>query len=113
MSDNCIFCKIIKGEIPAKKLYEDDDVFAFWDINPVAPKHFLVVPKKHVSAPSSAGQEDDPLIGTVLRTGSRLAKENGLEHFRFVMNNGEEAGQTVFHIHLHVMGGRTMNWPPG
>ncbi len=112
MSD-CIFCKIVAGEIPANKLYEDDDVLAFWDLTPQAPKHFLVIPKKHLAGPDAALEGDDNLIGKVLRTGARLAAENGIEQFRFVVNNGEEAGQTVFHFHLHVMGGRTMSWPPG
>jgi histidine triad (HIT) family protein len=109
----CIFCKIAAGEIPANKLYEDDDVLAFWDLSPQAPKHFLVIPKKHLAGPADAGADDDPLIGKVLRTGARLAAENGIEQFRFVANNGEEAGQTVFHFHLHVLGGRSMSWPPG
>ena len=110
---DCLFCKIAAGEIPAGKLYEDDDVLAFWDLNPQAPKHFLVIPKKHLAGPDAAKTADDQLIGKVLRTGARLAVENGIENFRFVVNNGEEAGQTVFHFHLHVLGGRTMKWPPG
>ncbi len=110
---DCIFCKIAAGDIPANKLYEDDDLLAFWDLNPQAPKHFLVIPKKHLSGPNTAAETDDNLIGKVLRTGARLATENGIEQFRFVINNGEDAGQTVFHFHLHVLGGRPMSWPPG
>ena len=113
MSDNCLFCKIASGEIPADTLYEDDDVMAFWDISPQAPKHFLVIPKKHIAGPSSVTQADESVIGKVLRVGADLAKDNGVEQFRFVVNNGEEAGQTVFHFHLHVLGGRKMTWPPG
>ena len=114
MGSDCIFCKIIQGDIPANKLYEDDDILAFWDINPEAPKHFLVIPKKHIAGPNEIDIEDEKLIGKMLRMGSELAKENGIpESFRFVINNGTEAGQTVFHIHLHVLGGRPMNWPPG
>ena len=113
MSADCIFCKIIKGEIPSNKLYEDDDLLAFWDINPEAPKHFLVIPKKHISGPGELAAEDDGLIGKLMRTAGTLARENGAEQFRIVTNNGEEAGQTVFHLHIHVLGGRAMNWPPG
>ncbi len=112
MSD-CIFCKIIKGEIPSNKLYEDDDILAFWDLNPEAPKHFLVIPKKHIAGPADIAPEDDALIGKILRKGSELAKENGCEQFRLVSNDGEEAGQSVFHLHVHFLGGRKMNWPPG
>ncbi len=111
--NDCIFCKIASGDIPANKLYEDDEVLAFWDLNPQAPKHFLVIPKKHLAGPGDAGEVDDILIGKLLRTGAHLAAENGIEQFRFVVNNGEEAGQTVFHFHLHVLGGRSMSWPPG
>lgn len=113
MSDNCLFCKIAAGKIPTDAIYEDGDVMAFWDISPQAPKHFLVIPKRHIAGPSSLTQADEALIGKVLRIGSDLAKDNGSEQFRFVVNNGEEAGQTVFHFHLHVLGGRKMTWPPG
>ncbi len=113
MNQDCIFCKIINGDIPANKLYEDDDVVAFWDINPEAPKHFLVIPRKHISGPAGITAEDEKLAGKMIRAASSLAKENGIEHFRLVMNNGAEAGQTVFHIHMHVLGGRRMGWPPG
>jgi len=113
MSDNCLFCKIINGQIPAAKLYEDDDILAFADISPQAPTHFLVIPKKHLSGPGAATQADEALIGRLMRVGADLAKGRGVEHFRFVVNNGAEAGQTVFHFHLHVLGGRPMAWPPG
>lgn len=114
MEPNCLFCKIISGAIPAQKLYEDEFLLAFWDINPAAPKHFLVIPKKHISGPAAASAEDDRLIGMVLRKGAELAKANGIgEGFRLVANNGAEAGQTVFHFHLHVLGGRSLQWPPG
>ncbi len=111
--DDCIFCKIIRGEIPAQKLYEDADVLAFWDINPQAPKHFLVIPKKHISGPDDITPETEAIIGRVTRKAAELAQENGAPQFRLVMNNGAEAGQTVFHIHMHVLGGRAMTWPPG
>lgn len=113
MAGDCIFCKIGKGEIPAKKLYEDDDLLAFWDIAPQAPTHFLVIPKKHLSGPAGATAADDALIGQLLRKGAELAAANGADDFRLVMNNGAEAGQTVFHLHMHVLGGRPMAWPPG
>lgn len=114
MGNDCLFCKIVQGDIPANKLYEDDDILAFWDISPQAPKHFLVIPKKHIGRPTEIEAGDDQLVGKILRTAGKLAKENDIpDAFRLVMNNGEEAGQTVFHIHLHVLGGRPMSWPPG
>ncbi len=113
MSDNCLFCKIVRGEIPADKLYEDDDLLAFRDIAPQAPVHFLVIPKKHVSGPSSVEAADEQLIGRLMRKGAEIAKKEGADHFRVVFNNGEQAGQTVFHIHMHILGGRDMSWPPG
>ncbi len=113
MEKECIFCKIIHGEIPAQKIYEDTEVMAFQDLNPQAPHHFLVIPKKHITGPSDISDADEPLIGKVMRTGAQVARQNGLDDFRFVINNGAEAGQTVFHLHLHVLGGRAMSWPPG
>ncbi len=113
MSDNCLFCKILKGEIPADKLYEDDDILAFRDISPQAPVHFLVIPKKHISGPGTVTLEDEQLVGKVIRMGGEIAKQEGLEHYRLVFNNGEQVGQTVFHNHEHVLGGRGMSWPPG
>ncbi len=113
MSDNCLFCKIVKGQIPAAKLYEDDDVLAFADINPQAPTHFLVIPKRHLSGPGAVTEADQALIGKVMWAGAEIAKGRGLESFRFVVNNGAGAGQTVFHFHLHVLGGRPLAWPPG
>ncbi len=108
MDDTCLFCKIVAKEIPAKTLYEDDDILAFWDINPQAPVHFLVIPKKHIVGPSGITAEDEAIIGKLLRVGAELAKENDVEHFRLIANNGEQAGQIVFHLHFHVMGGRPM-----
>lgn len=113
MSDNCLFCKIINGDIPSDKLYEDDDIFAFRDIAPQAPVHFLVIPKKHISGPAEVSGEDEQIMGRMMRTASKIAKDEGVEHYRLVYNNGEEAGQTVFHIHMHVLGGRNLGWPPG
>jgi len=111
MSD-CIFCKIVAGEIPAKKLYEDDEVVAFWDIAPQAPVHFLVIPKKHLAAPVDVTEEDDQVIGKMIRVGARLAAEKGVtDGFRVIFNNGKKAGQVVFHIHVHIIGGREKPWP--
>jgi len=113
MSDNCLFCKIVRGEIPADTLYEDDDIIAFRDIAPQAPVHFLVIPKKHISGPADIGSEDEQLMGKIMRVGAELARKEGIDHYRVVFNNGEQAGQTVFHIHMHILGGRDMSWPPG
>ncbi len=113
MSANCLFCKIIRGEIPANKLYEDDQMLAFWDIAPQAPKHFLVIPKRHISGPGAMAPEDEELIGALVRKGAELAQEHGIADCRLVMNNGAAAGQTVFHLHMHVLGGRSLSWPPG
>ncbi len=113
MSTDCLFCKIGAGEIPAEKLYEDDELLAFRDIAPQAPVHFLVIPKKHIQDPSGVGEGDEALIGRMVRTASKVASENGISDYRLVFNNGAEAGQTVFHIHMHVLGGRSMSWPPG
>ena len=112
MSD-CIFCKIVAGDIPAKKLYEDDEVLAFWDIAPQAPVHFLlVIPKKHISGPADVVEADDKLIGKLIRIGAQLAAENGTgDAYRVIFNNGAKAGQVVFHIHLHILGGKEKPWP--
>jgi histidine triad (HIT) family protein len=111
MSD-CIFCKIIAGEIPSKKLYEDDEVLAFWDISPQAPVHFLVVPKKHIPRPVDVTEEDDGLNGKLLRIGAQMAKENGVEDdYRVIFNNGAKSGQVVFHLHMHILGGKGRPWP--
>ena len=91
----------------------DDELLAFWDISPQAPKHFLVIQKKHITGPGNITDDDWTLIGKLVQKGSELAKEQGIPSFRTVMNNGAEAGQTVFHIHMHVLGGRELSWPPG
>ncbi len=113
MSNNCLFCKIVQGEIPADKLYEDDEILAFRDIAPQAPVHFLVIPKKHVSSPTTLTAEDEQLMGRIIRIGCEIARQEGIDQFRAVLNNGEQAGQTVFHLHVHILGGRNMSWPPG
>ena len=110
----CIFCKIINKEIESKIVYEDDKCVAFEDINPQAPVHILVVPKKHISALREVDDRDRELLGHVLKVASKIALEKGLEKgYRIVVNDGKEAGQTVFHIHFHLLGGREMGWPPG
>lgn len=114
MDDNCLFCKIINGDIPADKLYEDDEILAFRDIAPQAPVHFLVIPKKHIVGPRDVSDADQQLIGKMMQKGSELATQEGVgDAFRVVFNNGAKAGQTVFHIHMHILGGRDLNWPPG
>jgi histidine triad (HIT) family protein len=114
MSD-CLFCKIIKREIPASIVYEDDRVLAFNDINPQGPTHVLVIPKQHVETLNDLTADHDQLIGEMVRRAAAIAKERGLSAggFRTVFNTNREAGQTVFHVHLHLIGGRRMQWPPG
>ena len=112
---SCLFCKIIAGEIPASKVYEDDHLFAFNDINPQAPMHVLVVPKQHIATLNDLTASHDGLVGSMVRAAATIAKEKGHDGpgFRTVFNCNAEAGQTVFHIHLHVLGGRRLAWPPG
>lgn len=112
---DCIFCKVIKGEIPAKVVYRDDSVIAIEDINPQAPHHLLILPQKHIATLNDLNEEDNELIGHMVQTAKKLAKELGLadDGYRLVMNCNQGAGQTVFHIHLHLMGGRMFRWPPG
>lgn len=112
MSD-CIFCRIVAGEIPSKKVYEDETVFAFEDIAPKAPTHVLVVPRRHVEKLADVGPADAGLLGALAERAAAIAKERGLSDFRLVANNGEGAGQSVFHLHFHLLGGRPMRWPPG
>lgn len=108
-----IFSKIINREIPATIIYEDDLALAFRDVNPQAPVHFLVIPKKPITKLSDANTEDQALLGHLLLVASQVAAQEGLTGFRLVTNNGAEAGQTVFHLHIHVLGGRSLDWPPG
>ena len=112
---SCLFCKIVAGEIPAKRVYEDEIVLAFEDINPQAPVHVLVIPKRHVATLNDLQASDDQLVGTLLRRAAAIAGERGLAAggYRTVFNCNSDAGQTVFHIHLHLLGGRRMTWPPG
>lgn len=111
---DCIFCKIVKGEINSKIVYEDEKSLAFEDINPQAPVHILIVPKKHIGTLREMKEKDKSLIGHLLRVASRIALERGLgEGYRIVINDGEKAGQSIFHLHFHILGGRVMGWPPG
>ena len=112
---SCLFCKIINREIPASIVYEDDRVLAFNDINPQASTHVLVVPKRHIASLDALQPEDDALIGEVVRRAAAIAAERGIAPggYRSVFNTNRDAGQTVFHIHLHLIGGRPMHWPPG
>lgn len=112
MSD-CLFCRIAAGEIPSKPVYSDDRVYAFYDIAPKAPTHVLVIPRRHLAKLSDAGPADQELLGEVVARATAIARELGLEHYRLVANNGEGAGQTVFHLHFHLLGGRALTWPPG
>ncbi len=112
--ENCLFCKIIRGEIPAEKLYEDDDLIAFNDISPQAPTHFLVIPKKHIVSQTDITESDEQIMGKLMRIAAQVADEKGIgEGYRVVINNGSKAGQLVMHLHMHVIGGRPLNWPPG
>ena len=112
---NCLFCRIIAREIPASLVYEDDHVIAFNDINPQAPTHVLVVPKRHIETLNALEPGDDQLVGELVRRAAAIAHERGISKkgYRTLFNTNREAGQTVFHIHLHLLGGRPMAWPPG
>jgi len=112
---DCLFCKIITREIPASIVYEDDRVLAFNDINPQAPTHVLVVPKRHIASLGELSDGDDQIVGEVVRRAAAIAEERGIAAggYRTVFNTNRDAGQTVFHIHLHLLGGRSMKWPPG
>jgi len=112
---DCIFCQIVEGKAPAKIVFEDETVVAFEDVNPQAPVHILLVPRKHLPSLKEAAMEDEPLLGHMLTVAARLARERGLDSkgYRSVINNGSWAGQSVFHLHVHVLGGRVFRWPPG
>lgn len=111
---DCLFCKIIRGEIPSTAVYEDEHVLAFDDLSPQAPVHTLVIPKAHISTCDDAGEEDVERMGRLFFGAQQVAKNKGLSEsgYRMVMNNGAAAGQSVFHVHLHVLGGRAFSWPP-
>jgi histidine triad (HIT) family protein len=110
----CLFCRILSGEIPAKKVYEDDHVFAFEDINPQAPTHVLIIPKRHFAGLKEAQGEDAEAIGLCHLAAAEIARQRNIEQgYRTVLNVGPGAGQSVFHLHVHLLGGRSLSWPPG
>ena len=111
--DNCLFCKIIAGDIPSNKVYEDELCYAFYDIDPQAPTHFLMIPKAHIPSVSAVDESNQAIVGHMFCVIAKLAKELGLNSYRVVSNIGEQAGQSVFHLHFHVLSGRDMTWPPG
>ena len=115
MPMSCLFCRIIQREIPAAIVYEDDDVLAFNDINPQAPTHVLIVPKRHIETLNALGAADDQVVGELARRAATIAQERGISAsgYRTVFNTNRDAGQSVWHLHLHLLGGRTMTWPPG
>lgn len=112
---DCLFCKMIAGEIPVKPIYEDDQLMVIQDIDPKAPLHVLVIPKTHIASLSDLSPEHDKLVGAMLRRAAAIAKDRGYAErgFRTIFNTNREAGQSIFHIHLHVLAGRTLAWPPG
>jgi histidine triad (HIT) family protein len=111
--DDCLFCKIIAGDIPSNKVYEDELCYAFYDIDPQAPTHFLVIPKAHIPSVSAVTQDNQTVVGHIFAVIAKLARELGLDSYRVVSNIGEQAGQSVLHLHFHVLAGRDMTWPPG
>lgn len=115
IDQSCIFCRIVAGEIPAQFIYQDELCVAFSDLHPQAPVHALVIPRAHLESLNDAGQADEETLGRLLRVAARVAKEQGLEEsgFRTTINTGAGVGQSVFHLHLHVLGGRNFRWPPG
>ena len=114
-NDKCLFCRIASGEIPAKKVYEDNDVIAFQDINPQAPTHVLIIPRKHIPSLDDLNESDAAILGTMMVRLAQIARDTHInsDGYRVVINKGEAAGQTVFHIHFHLLGGRNLGWPPG
>ena len=112
---DCLFCRIVAGEIPAGIVYQDDSLVAFKDINPQAPLHLLIVPRRHISSLNDLLADDDALVGSMFRRAAALARDHGFHDrgYRTVFNTNREAGQTVFHIHLHLLAGRGLAWPPG
>ncbi len=113
-NSDCLFCKILAGEIPANRAFEDEFCIAFPDINPQAPTHFLIVPKEHIASQAKAMAEHEPLLGHLLAAAANLARAQKLDKgYRVVINTGDDGGQTVHHLHVHLLGGRAMKWPPG
>ena len=113
MADDTIFAKILSGDIPCDEVYSDERCLAFRDVAPQAPVHVLVIPRKPIESLRSASEQDEALLGHLLLVAAQVAKQEGLEDWRTVINSGAGAGQTVFHLHVHVIGGRALDWPPG
>lgn len=115
MAENCLFCKMVSGEIKPDVIYQDDAVLAFRDINPQAPHHFLVIPRRHIATLNELGPGDADLVGKLFLAAKTVARQEGIAQagYRTVINCNADAGQSVFHVHLHVLGGRHMSWPPG
>jgi histidine triad (HIT) family protein len=113
MMADCLFCKIIAGDIPSNKVYEDELVYAFHDIDPKAPTHFLVIPKEHIASCGSVTAENSAVVAHIFEVITKVTEQMGIKEFRVVSNCGETAGQSVFHLHFHVLAGRDMTWPPG
>ena len=113
--DGCLFCRIVKKELPADILYEDDRVLAFKDINPVAPHHILIIPKEHIPSVNEVSEEHEVTLGRMFSVAAKIARELGIDQqgYRAVINTGKAAGQVVFHLHMHLVGGRKLTWPPG
>jgi histidine triad (HIT) family protein len=109
----CVFCRIARGESPARVVYQDEDVTAFHDLHPQAPVHVLIIPNRHIASVAEAGPEDEPVLGKLFTVARCVAKELGMTDYRLVINNGPQVGQSVFHLHMHLLGGRRMGWPPG
>jgi len=112
---DCLFCRLIKGKVESKTVYEDDEIFAFEDINPQAPVHILIIPKKHISGLTQLTEEDKELVGKIHLVAKKIAEERSLSQrgFRIVINSGSDAGEMVRHLHFHLLGGRKLGWPPG
>lgn len=115
MSENCLFCKIISGEVPSKLVYEDEHVYAFHDINPGAPTHVLIVPREHIATLNDLEVRHEPLMGKIFSAAKKIAADLGVHEkgYRTVFNTNAGGGQTVYHIHLHLLAGRSLKWPPG
>ena len=112
-ADDCLFCKIVAGDIPGDVVLTTGELVAFRDVNPVAPTHVLVVPREHAATAAETAAADPALLGALVTAAAEVASREGLDDYRLVLNTGEGAGQSVFHTHLHVLGGRSMTWPPG
>ena len=112
--NDCLFCRIVSGEIPSRKVYEDEHTYAFEDINPQAPTHVLIIPRKHIRGLKEADGNDAEIVGRCQLTAAEIARQRGIEDgYRTVVNVGPKSGQSVFHLHVHLLGGRLLHWPPG